>query len=277
MTYDRQIATDAATALSDLATKVSGMTGWSIVDDSSGSGYVVLGTPNNEEVGISESMASGGDGGQFHDSDDPSDAIGIQTGQNWDAANTVWGTSGPNLHGRINSDDPGVHRQWDATDSVEYWLHYSADGFFWYVRRVQGDGYDLAHGGGYQVHSTEYWDFHTANTTSGYAGYGSIGVVSQRTATRWDSQELNLRYGGEGLLNPDGNYSNYIHDDTLLTFTPAQNNDTNEKPIAAKEPDVWLRDRSGSSVGSGDVVQTSGGANEYEILHYHGTDVAISF
>jgi len=276
MTYDRQIATDAATALADLRDKVSSMTGWGVVDDGVANGYVVFSTPNNEEVGLSESMASGGGGGQFHGRDDPSHSIGIRVGQNWDAANTVFGTRGPVERGRIN-DDPGEHSSWSETDSVEYWLHYSSDGFYYYVRRTQGDGDDLASGAGYQVHDTEYWDFHTANTSSGYAGYGSIGVTSLHTSQSFNGQEIRRRYGGYGLLNPDGNYSNYLHDDTLLEYGPASNGDTNENPVCARAPDVWLRDRSGTSISAGDVVQTSGGANEYEILDYHDARVAISF
>jgi len=288
MTFDSQIASTAESALGDLATKVSGMTGWSIVDDShtaADGGYVVFGTPSGigEQVLVDAAQVSVGPVSSTDRRGD--DILAVQTGLNWDSGSQSWGTQGAIQYGNYNHSS---HDNWPAnnspTDSVEYWLGYVAGkGFYYYVRRDVGDGEDRAYGCGYSLVETEFWDYHSAATSSGYAGGGIVSAVAsdQKTSSvnytpAGQGQELDVSYGGKGLLNPDTNFTNYMWDAQVLRHNPTTNGDTGFTARCARAYPVWLTDLSGSSINSGDVVQDAGGTDEYMILNYHGARATIS-
>jgi len=282
MAFDNQISTTIEGAFQDLRDKVSGMTGWGLIEDNIGSGYVVFSTPHTEEVFVGCSALNGWVNlSKSTDDYNSSDYLKIETGQNWDESNQSFGSSGVSDAGQ--ADDENNYGTYNAannpTADAEYWLGYTADrGFCFYLRRNQGDGQDLSGAVGYGLWETEFWDFDSADTKQGgYNGEGMIGAVGMRSSSMgYVSQNLTRRYGGDGVLNPDSAFNNYLWDRCVFYYSPASNSDTGRSPNAARAYPVWIRDQSGTSVNSGDVVQSSSGGDEYMILNYNGARCAIS-
>ena len=276
MTFDSQVQATHVTALEDLRDKVGGMTDWGVVDDStapSDGGFVVFSTPSpiGEQVAVDSGYVANGPftGGNYN-----AKVISIQTGLNWDQNNENWGTSGGSSTNR-----PVDEFNYGQPDKqVEYWLSYTNDkGFCWYVRQTEGDGTDEAHAFGYQLIETDFWDYHSANTSSGYAGDGLVSCQSHGGQLRKGvGQEIKPAYGGDGILNPDDNFANYVWNAPVVYHTPTANADTGFNPRCARVYPVWVRERSGSSINSGDVVQNSQGEDEYMVLSYHDTKAALS-
>lgn len=286
MTFENQISTDAETALTDLRDKVSGMSNWGIVDDSAlaaDGGYVVFNTPSSIDEQVMVDAAHVQTGPESNTDTYRDHLLVIQTGRNWDGAN--WGTQGGTARAVYDHDkyDEYPHSN-SPGDAVEYWLGYVAGkGFYWYVRRVVGDGDDIAYGGGYALVETDFWNYHGAETSSGYAGDGIISSVcsdqdtsTQKYTQEGNGQEIGTVYGGTGLLNPDANFTNYMWDAQVLQHSPTQNSETSFNARCARAYPVWLNDRSGSDINSGDVVQDADANDEYMILNYHGARATIS-
>lgn len=288
MTYDSQLTADWQTALAEIRDKVGGQASWTILDDAlAEDGYFVLGMPNpfdkpsaNEVYIGSGAIASG----PQHASDD---TLTLMNGSGWDSAMEDY-------TGMSASKSPAMESIPAASDSCQYWVSYRDDrGFVAYLRRNLGDGSDGSVWFGSQLFDDFYWNPWSPGVASedidsvGYfqAGYGgsdssgdngyyeaggnstSGSAVFQSTGT--DQQSV------YGILNPDANYNNYVWGKGFIgsNYTSA---DTGESPLLAEISDpMWLEDRSGSAVQSGDVVQDSGGVDQWEIVDYHDNRVAL--
>lgn len=284
MTYDRQISTTFEQFVTDLYTKISGMTGYGILNDSSTSGHVAISTPTPAIIIIeSDQLGSGADASRD---------LYITEVEGYTDPNTYepWADSD-----RSYFEFNGV----SATDSVQYWLQYTADyGFVWYLRRDVGDGDDLSAWSGMMEYAngpgTQFWDPRNADsvtyTISPYAVSGDFSNSGNMSAqdtgfsqgsdhAQINRSSLNGDFFGNmrGLLNPDSAFNNYVWWSNLaFRQRQVQDADTGQNPVwAAIDDPLWMKDQSGTDVNTGDVVQDSGGVDEWEILDYHGLRVAL--
>ena len=272
MTFDNQVATTVSGALADLRDKVGGMTGWSIAEDTLGSGddvRIVWDTPWNSEALKFRFQYDDGEGNV---------EMNITYGRNYDTGDQSWGTT----FATSDSFYMATSNPWDPADDGEYWLQYTADyGFVWYFRRTMGDGSDKSGWFGHASWMNEavFWDYYTAGAATppvprGYFGYG--GRYSNGEEQYWETADLSHIYGGEGLLNPDNNFSNYVWDKPVWQYNEVQNNDTGENPRAVRGHEVWLQDRSGTAINSGDVIQDDGGTDRFMLVDYHDRPLLMS-
>jgi hypothetical protein len=78
-------------------------------------------------------------------------------------------------------------------------------------------------------------------------------------------------------LNPDSAFDNYVWWSNLAFLQrEVTDTDTDQNPVwAAIDDPLWMQDRSGSDVNTGDVIQNSEGADEWEIVDYHDVRVGL--
>ena len=186
-----------------------------------------------------------------------------------------------------------------AADDVEYWLQYSDGwGWAWYVRREMGDGnnwsfffgaYEWEDNGGtvyYDPTTQDEWkvdDWYILSLMVGEANGGGSLTRHETWCSNPPEPDFNHRWGNttdmeaRGMLHPDQNFTDYIWwVRGFVADETAQNSDTGESPENTRITDsLWLADYSGTSVNTGDVVQDAGGADEWEIVDYHGNRVAL--
>ena len=283
MTYDRQIATDFEVFVTDLYTKIADMPSYGILNDDSGSGHVAISTPNPAVIVIeSNQLGSGADANRGLKVTSVAEYTNATTFTSW------WDKD----YSRIEFD--GI----SSTDSVEYWLQYTDSyGFVWYLRRDVGDGNDFSAWYGLMDYGnspgTQFWDPRSADSVSYTIDYYAVaGDTSQENdyptkrppATTPDRASIN---GGShdgdcvgqfrGILNPDSAFDNYVWWSTLAFLQrEVTDTDTGQNPVwAAIDDPLWMQDRSGSDVNTGDVIQNSEGADEWEIVDYHDVRVGL--
>lgn len=289
MTYDSQIASDWTTAFTDLLTKITGMASWTLVEDNTtAEGYFVVQAPANPHFSTTndgDDQIYVGSGvlaaGPLHAAGDD---LHIETGWNWDTTNQVWGTTG-----RQETVDTGINPA--GTDAVEYFLEY-VDGRGWcfYIDRNVGDGNDGSAAIGYEIYEQLYWNIHDTqkwNSNSTKIEYGRLLAYGTANGTSL-TQAYHIARGmtvfddanngdtlGYGMLNPDGNFNNYVWSKPTYLVTSVTNSETNSSPVVARAYGLWMEDRSGSDINDGDVVQDSAGADVFEIIDRHGVRVAF--
>jgi hypothetical protein len=282
MTYDRQIATDFTTAVNDLHSKLAGMTGWGYVNDQSATGHVALSHPGTHGTFVIESNAMG-------DGTNASNVFKLHYVENYTDASTY-------SPGFDFGYDPLKFGGVSGGDSVQYWLQYTSSyGFVWYLRRDVGDGNDGSAWVGSMEYAngpgTEYWNPRNADSVDvGVGDFVMSGNVSQfrnNNAPRGNASSGEIagmntdtdNYGRlEGILNPDSAFNNYVWFSDLVYHTDRHLNDpdTGQQPVFASIDDpLFIDDVSGSDVNTGDVVQDSGGNDEWEIVDYNNNRVGI--
>jgi hypothetical protein len=141
---------------------------------------------------------------------------------------------------------------------------------------------------------TQFWDPRTADSVSytidyyaaaGDAEFGRyVGSLETPSTSTPDGASIN---GGShdadsvgefrGILNPDSAFNNYVWWSNLAFLQQeVTDTDTGQNPVwAAIDDPLWIQDRSGSDVNTGDVIQDSGGADEWEVVDYHGLRVGL--
>jgi len=277
MTYDRQIDTDFTTAHADLRDKVGGMANWAVANDSVATGHLALSTDVAGWWIVIEANSMG-------DGSDSSSAYEIHVCDSYTDPSTYNSVEKYNVGGTYNG--------MSSTDSVQYWLQYTDSyGFMMYIRRNVGDSNDgslyfgaMRYDGGA---GTEYWDPRSSSSISGPMPYHSLVYrvddsswyfdSSQTTANHVNPKRASQEGDVRGLLNPDANFNNYVWwSNAVLYASDISDSDTNDSPIFARITDpIWMEDRSGTDVNTGDVAQDSGGSDEWEVVDYHGMRIAI--
>ena len=286
MTYDRQIATDFEGFVTDLYTKIAGMPSYGILNDASASGHVAISTPNPAVIVIeSQQLGSGADANRDLKVTSVAEYTNATTYTSWADED----------RSRLEFDGIGV----SSTDSVEYWLqHTDSYGFVWYLRRDVGDGNDFSAWHGLMDYGngagTQFWDPRTADsvpyTIDYYAASGQTSGTGSVSSTETPATSTPARAsinGGSldgdsvgqfrGILNPDSAFNNYVWWANLaFKERDITDTDTGQNPVwAAIDDPLWIQDRSGSDVNTGDVIQDSGGADEWEVVDHYGIRVAL--
>jgi len=284
MTYDRQIATDFEGFVTDLYTKIAGMPSYGILNDASASGHVAISTPTPAVIVIKSNQLGSGE--------DASNDLYITSVAEYTNANssTSWAD-----RGRSRLKFNGI----SSSDSVEYWLQYTDSyGFVWYLRRDVGDGNDFSVWHGMMDYGnspgTQFWDPRNADsvpyTIDYYAASGQTSGTGSVSSTETPATSTPARAsinGGSldgdsvgqfrGILNPDSAFNNYVWWSNIAFLAQdVIDTDTDQNPVwAAIDDPLWIQDRSGTDVNTGDVIQNSDGADEWEIVDHHDLRVGL--
>ncbi|MDX1746529.1 MAG: hypothetical protein R3324_11380, partial [Halobacteriales archaeon] len=287
MTYDRQLTTTYEGALTAIADKIAGMTSWTMITDQRATGHIALEGPHTDEYLILNSnyMGDGTDAGADFE-------LGGRPNSSYDYG-------GGNISPFIATHSLN-NGNWAADDTFEYWLQYSDQyGFVMYLRRTMADGFDqsfwvgvldYANGGGQEMWDprlSDEWQnngnvdrfYHYCIWGASGSGSGSLGRSDVNNTFIDVMVRGNDSPGGrpralsrpQGMLNPDTAFTDYVWWSRVLTRDESiLNTDTGEYIRWAKITDpLWLEDRSGTDLNSGDVIQDSGGSDEWEIVDFH--------
>jgi len=290
MTYDSQISTTWEQAIKDWADKLGEMTNWSITNDQRATGHIAVNAPalgygDVTQEGFYIQSSNLGDGSDENNN--------LSLGYYYDYTDK-------NTFGQFDNMEINFYSTTGA-DNVEYWLQYSDGwGWVWYVRRVENDGNDWSFWVGAFAWEdnggTAYYDPTTCDgwDTSDRAGGYLIGH-NQSSPNNQYSVDSYLANGGgmgdimtsgwyhssstlaRGLLHPDTAKSDYVwYARGTVTDENSTNSDTGEGVEMIRFTDaLWLRERSGTALNTGDVIQDAGGADEWEIVDYYDNRVAI--
>lgn len=274
MTFDQQIATTLDSYLPAFRDKVAGVTGFSVSYDDAANGTVIFNTPRDDQI-----LVAGHNGTQsgVNISNDDWTVLGfIRQGWGNGGTDTSFTTNGSSREARAPDDD-SHGEAYAGSDPCEYWAHYSTEGFGLYVRRTMGDGWDSSWGMFCAMVETEYWDYHTANVIGGgQAAATLVAATGEHNKFQgWAGRYMEGHYGGQGALNPDDNFGDYVWEKPVKKFSPADT-ETGWSPPCAKFYGVAIDDESGTALQSGDVIQTSGGVDRFMLLAYDNARAALS-
>jgi len=275
MTYESQIQSSLDNIVDIMYDGISTMTGWNvIVDERTGSGYFVMEAPvSNQHVLISGRDSNPGGYGRDW-------GFSVTHGYNWDISNNVFsGTQWGEADIIVDDDYQSAHE----SDNCQYWFErHPEKGFIIAIRRNVGDGNDEFGWIYYNIVDAK-WDNQMLENADDDMPIGVVGANSSRSVngTWWDGWGRNhVGQTGRGILNPDGEWSNYtwVEHNWEHTRFPSQysnGDDVTSQNIPEGTTDMWLRDLSGSTLNTGDVIQDTNGNDLYEIVEYHGKRVAI--
>ena len=278
MTYDRQENVELQSVLTTVCDKLDTMTNWSIVHDDRANGHISVESRVSGEYFVFESkhMGEGTSG----------DPLRVEAASQYTDPSTYTKVGGAAIK--------NVYKE-SPTDSFDLWTQYSDRfGFVIYLRRTVGDGKDYSWWAGAQQYDgeggQEYWDPRSAEANSNPIFHYAVGDGkgenngSVNNKTSWGSTSQPTPPNGVGsngrqlgLLNPDNNFTDFVWwSNHLLKAKDVQDTDTGKRtPFARISDPLWLGDKSGSDVNTGDVVQNSNGTNEWELLDYHGNRVWV--
>lgn len=258
MSFDGPFNTTYGEALAQIRDKISGLSNWSIKDESYSNDdtafttgdYVVFTTPEGSDVKLETTSES---------------HVSLEHGPNWDTANTKWGDQYSNSWEAMPQDGDN-YSNGDLADQVRWWVEYvDSKGFAFYMSREEGDGKDKGMAMGFSE-LTRLWDYTTAQVREskytalvlGYreSDYGDTTNVINGT---FEGGESSGTYHGKGEVNADGNNDNYPMVETTL-----QAGSKYEDALIG-EHDLWIRDHSGDRSAHLDTV-TDGGADKFTIF-----------
>lgn len=259
MTFDGPTNSTWGEAFAQLRDKISGMTNWSIKDDSTDgatsfgqSDYTVFTTPTGEDARIRV-----GSFGQFI----------LETGPNWDTANTTWGDQYSQTfecYPMPEKYDDEYNMQ--MSDQVRWWAEYVDDkGWAFVATREEGDGNDKGCAVG-MAQLTKLWDYTTAQVREGDYSFLCLGVKPEYDETTNNEFSHTAEgggssgtYHGKGEVNADGNNDNYPMVETTLQAS------SKYEDALIGEHDLWIQDNSGDRSAHLDTV-TDGGADKFTIF-----------
>ena len=252
-TYIQQEQTTFIEAMRDYRDQIGDLSGFSIVEDDLGNSgspneslpYLGISTPYRDDLRLRlredyqrsiYHYLGHWDGGSFSSMD--SKQVGAATHSSYEMA-------------------------WDHT--VEYWHSYSDDHSVFFIRRVEGEGRDGACWFGAQV-VDKLWPYNQANiyeTDWVHAAYGT-----NSSSSGFDTGAGAVQQGGEGAVNPDASFNNYVWNEGLVESYAYVVSESNYRTLIGSY-DAWITDESGTNADSGDVVQDDQANDVYEILKYH--------
>lgn len=280
MTYDSQVSTTWDQARTDLRDGLEALPNWTmLVDDLADNDYYVLDPPtgSNHHVLISHGTNPSGEGNSHE--------LGVVHGFDWDPdADQFNGMSWQHAGFDISSGALATD------DDVQYWFDRVDDGFVFACRRNMGDGGDYFGWMGYELFDSLFNLSDTFYNRVEQDRKGPRGIVGARgsggaTGGFWNTWGTKLvgtddepdLQAGYGILNPDSNWSNYVYVRPMFLTSQTRQQDHNQNQVDAPfaQTRLWLKDRSGSDVNSGDVVQDTDGNDLYEIVEYQGERIAI--
>lgn len=293
MSFDAAVDSTYGGMLADLRDEVSGMTNWSLNEDSSGGAsslskgeYFVLTSSAPAEdiyIGVESNMG----------------AIVLQHGPNWDSGSSTWSdryaydpaqvgdfydsdTSGLNEAAAVYLKTYDNNFPIDMSDDTRYWMEYvDGTGFGMYMQREVADGEDEDAFIG-MARISRAWDYTSADAReAGWAlGFGNSDTNSQRLIHMSASGNTdnngnkshapgNNDYISPGLVNPDGNFDNYPA--TNMLVSSSQYRSVTGQDAIIGDFDIWIDDVSGSETGHKDLVQDNNSNNIYTILKRQDT------
>ncbi|ACV46611.1 hypothetical protein [Halomicrobium mukohataei] len=291
MTFDGPIATTWGKALAALRDKVTSMTGYSVVDTSSGGGdasvptndWFVIATPFNEYIRFRPNT------------DQDNRGLTPEYGVDWDTGSSSWNDRYPNdpgnrlkeigrndgTTGKITahqSDGGGIQEG----DAVTYWLEYVDSGFALYFQREEADGND-GDGMIFFEEVTQLWDYddaatHEANMIFGVAGHVADSIdynpIKQVALDcRMAQSGSSPHHYAQGVANPDANYNNYPYTDGVARSSSYRNASGADAVIGRYE--MVLQERSGGDAAHRDTIQDADGNDLYTILNRDAASVAL--
>lgn len=293
MTFDAAQSADWGTMIADLRDNVSGVTGWSVNEDSTGGAaqftggdYVVFTTPdpgsgNTEDVRIGlESGALG---------------LTIQHGPSWNSGTQSWDdqfTYDPSetedfydTQDNAFTEPVAVFPKNDTdvamseNDAGTYWMEYVERGWGVYWQREVGDGDDEdIFVGCSQVQKAWAYDTASEREAEFVLGFGDSNVQQQRLAHMSESgtgtspknyDTPNNEYIARGLVNPDNNLDNYPLTNNILASS--QYTTPGGETTVVGDHNLWIDDISGSETGHKDLIQDAGSTDIYTILKRQDT------
>jgi hypothetical protein len=299
MTFDAAQSADWGTAIADLRDNVSGLTGWSVNEDSTG-GAAQL-TPGDYFVLTTPTLGSGNSEDIYIGFDSSAAGLVVQHGPSWNSGTSSWDDQftydpfetedfyegstynafsdnvlvHPKSLGTGDSSGDAV----DENDTGTYWMEYVERGFGIYWQREVGDGDDEdIFFGASEVQKAWAYDTASEREAEFVLGFGDSNVSLQRLIHMSESgtgtspkqyDQPNNEYVARGLVNPDNNLDNYPLTNNILAS--AQYTTPGGETTVIGDHNLWINDISGSETGHKDLIQDAGSTDIYTILKRQDT------
>jgi len=258
MTFDASLNTTYGEALAQMRDKITGLTNWSLNDESS-AGTVSFGpddwfvatTPEGSDIRITV--------------DGTRQEMELEHGPDWDSANGVWNDQYSKTYEAYPIDGDNYNSM-SMDDQVRWWIEYvNSKGFAVAMTREEGDGDDEGMMIGV-AELTRLWDYTTAQVreskyTALMVGHQSsdYGDEIEKVSATFEGGETDDTYDGKGEVNADGNNDNYPMVETTLQAS------FKYEDALIGEHDLWILDQSGDRSAHLDTI-TQGGVDTFTIF-----------
>ncbi|ELY71092.1 hypothetical protein [Natrinema versiforme] len=290
MAFEDQVSATWQEAFDALIDNLTSLNGWAInadyrdtVDEGGYYGHVELQTPNyadhDERMAFLSSYYDSGASSGSNWAENGSDGfqwgygkgefIQSTTDNNEYTANESNWWLDASVGGQHNDKNPGLS---SAQDAGQYWMYYTESGFVWYWERTEDSGGNSAVWCAYQD-VNPYFDYMAdeADQTLMAGCVGGDPLSYYQTAPdfsleTYSPQDQDGYMGtGWGMVNQASENDDFVTMPFVLYGATYEHLDNNtQMPIG--EVDHWLRDKSGTGLSHGDVIQDSGGTNRWMIL-----------